>query len=439
MARRWWVQRKKLQRLGVQTTFFGLLGLLVAGLASVVETYLPWHIPHFVDQPAIESLLTILSSSMLAVTTFSLGIMTSAYGAASNSVTPRATRLLLADTTTQSVLSVFMGSFVFSLVSLVMLRFSMYGERGRVVLLLVTIAVLIAVVAALLRWIHYLTQFGRMGDSISRVEKAARHALQQHVQMPFLGGQAWHPGLLPQPSWHAIPAHAVGCVQHIDMPALQALAEQLQQRIYVAAPAGRHVFTDTPVLWLQPAAHACQAPNGAQLQALREAVVIGHERDFAQDPRFGLVVLCEIASRALSPATNDPGTALDIIARTTRLLSAWAPDITTAQIQALSAPPTYPLVYVPPLRSSDLLDDAFMLVARDGAGLIEIQLRLHKSLAALARLGDAEFQAAVHDQARLALARASQAMAQPEDLQRLNTLVRSAGLLHPKRRSAADS
>lgn len=434
MARGWWVLRKKMQQLGVRTTFFGLLGLLAAWLASAVEIYLPWHLPDFVDLPAIESLLTILSSSMLAVTTFSLGIMTSAYSSASNSVTPRATSLLLADTTTQSVLSVFMGSFVFSIVSLVLLRFSIYGERGRVVLLLVTIAVLIAVVASLLRWIQYLTRFGRMGDSIGRVERAAHQALQERLQSPFLEGQPWLTGLLPQPDWQALPSRAVGCVQHIDMPALQALAEQLQHHIYLAAPAGRHVFVGSPLLWLQATTGASTAPNAEQLQALGQAVVIGAERDFEQDPRFGLVVMCEIASRALSPATNDPGTALDIISRTTRLLSDWAKNLHAAYAQARSTPPKYPLVHVPPLRSADLLDDAFMLLARDGAGLIEIQLRLHKSLVALARLGDSEFQAAVHDQARLALARASQAMAQPEDLQRLNTLVRSEGLLHPKGR-----
>lgn len=432
MARRWWQLRKQLQQLWVRTTIFGLLGLLAAWLASAVETYLPWQLPDFVDLPAIEGLLTILSSSMLAVTTFSLGIMTSAYGAASNSVTPRATSLLLADTTTQSVLSVFMGSFVFSIVSLVMLRFSMYGERGRVVLLLVTIAVLIAVVAALLRWINYLTRFGRMGDSIGRVEKAAAHALEQRLQHLYLGAQPWRDGASPQADWQPVTSTHVGSVQHLDMPALHTLAEHMQRRIYVAAPAGQHVYVGTPLLWLQPTADTAPAVTPEQLQCLSDAFAIGDERDFEQDPRFGLVVLCEIASRALSPATNDAGTALDIITRSTRLLSAWAQGLHSAHTQALAEAPRYPLVHMPLLRSADLLDDAFMLIARDGAGLIEIQLCLHKALAALAPLGDAEFQSAVHDQARLALARASQAMAQPEDLQRLNTLVRKSGLLHTK-------
>ena len=35
------------------------------------------------------------------------------------------------------------------------------------------------------------------------------------------------------------------------------------------------------------------------------------------------VVLAEIASRALSPAVNDPGTAIDVLGRLVRVLSRW--------------------------------------------------------------------------------------------------------------------
>jgi uncharacterized membrane protein len=47
-------------------------------------------------------------------------------------------------------------------------------------------------------------------------------------------------------------------------------------------------------------------------------------RSFAQDPRFCLSVMAEIACRALSPAVNDPGTAIDVIGRGVRILSAYA-------------------------------------------------------------------------------------------------------------------
>ncbi|MGE8396600.1 MAG: DUF2254 family protein, partial [Comamonas sp.] len=115
----WWKWRQISRRLWVRTTLIGFLGISTALLAAVVESWIPWQVPAFVKVDAIESLLTIIASSMLAVTTFSLGIMTSAYGSASNGVTPRATKLLMEDSLTQTVLASFIGSFIFSIVGMI--------------------------------------------------------------------------------------------------------------------------------------------------------------------------------------------------------------------------------------------------------------------------------------------------------------------------------
>jgi len=53
---------------------------------------------------------------------------------------------------------------------------------------------------------------------------------------------------------------------------------------------------------------------------INDCIVIDTTRSFEQDPRFGLIVLGEIGSKALSAGINDPGTAIDIISRQTRIL-----------------------------------------------------------------------------------------------------------------------
>jgi uncharacterized membrane protein len=53
--------------------------------------------------------------------------------------------------------------------------------------------------------------------------------------------------------------------------------------------------------------------GGAQavsLDALRACVAVGPERTLDQDPRFVFRILVDIANRALSPAVNDPTTAV---------------------------------------------------------------------------------------------------------------------------------
>lgn len=54
-------------------------------------------------------------------------------------------------------------------------------------------------------------------------------------------------------------------------------------------------------------------------EAIAATFVIGVFRVFDQDPRFGLLVPSEIASRTLSPAVNHPGTAIDFTGTLVRL------------------------------------------------------------------------------------------------------------------------
>lgn len=91
---------------------------------------------------------------MLAVATFSLGVLVTALGSASTSATPRATELVIADTTTRRAISSFIAAFIYSVVAQTALGLEYYGPAGRLVLLLATIAVLAYVVITLIAWVE---------------------------------------------------------------------------------------------------------------------------------------------------------------------------------------------------------------------------------------------------------------------------------------------
>ncbi|MFF8802130.1 MULTISPECIES: DUF2254 domain-containing protein [unclassified Methylobacterium] len=413
------------RRLWVRATLIGLLGILAAILAAVVDSHLPWTIPGTISADALDSILTVIASSMLTVTTFSLNVMVSAYGSATSNVTPRATTLLIEDRLTQTVLSTFLGSFLFGIVGLVVSKTGAYGEQGRSILFVVTIAVIGLIVIALLRWIDHLTRLGRVGQTTDRVEAAAREAIRARLREPYLGGT-------PLRDREAIPADAlfvttdrIGYVQHIDVPALSALCEKREAEVFVTAVPGTFVYPHTPLARLRVRGGAADGERAGALRDAVEAVFsIGEERSFDQDPRFGVAVMSEIGSRALSPATNDPGTAIDVIGRATRLLCLWARGDAEGE-GAGSEGPKYPRVHVPPLDTADLVEDAFMLMARDGAGLIEVQLPIQKGLSALGRMGDEALAAAARHQSRLALERAEAALPLEADRRRLRALVRA--------------
>ncbi|WP_232631259.1 DUF2254 domain-containing protein [Methylobacterium sp. Leaf118] len=417
---RWrWFMAQLTRRLWVRATLIGLAGVLAAILAATVDRSLPWQVPGTISTDALDSLLTVIASSMLTVTTFSLSITVSAYGSATNNVTPRATTLLIEDGLTQTVLSTFLGSFLFGIVGLVVSKTGAYGEQGRTVLFVVTIAVIALIVVALLRWINHLTRLGRVGETTDRVEAAARTAIEARLRAPCLGGRPLRDaGAIPG---DAVPVslEAIGYVQHIDMPALSTLCEAHGTEAFVRAVPGAFAFPDAPVAWI--ARPEAETDREALAKDIARTFTVGNARSFDQDPRFGLAVLSEIGSRALSPATNDPGTAIDVIGRSIRLLSLWARESAAAPDDE----PRYPCVHIPPLAAADLMEDAFMLMARDGAGLIEVQLRIQKGLSALSRLGDAAFGEAARHQSRMALDRAEAALALDADKARLRALLKA--------------
>lgn len=134
MRERIWLWLTRLwRRPGIRISAFGSAALLVSLIAPLVDRSLPeWLVDRF-SRDAVLPILNILASSMLAVTTFSLGIMVQAFRSAAGQATPRVYRLLMQDMTTLNVMSVFVGAFLFSLASIVMFRAGFYGESAAVI------------------------------------------------------------------------------------------------------------------------------------------------------------------------------------------------------------------------------------------------------------------------------------------------------------------
>ena len=195
---------------------------------------------------------------------------------------------------------------------------------------------------------------------------------------------------------------------------MQALADFAgeEREVFVTSQPGS--FTDR----IRPLARITGPTDEEGLGRVRAAFSVGDDRSYDQDPRFGLCVLAEVASRALSPAINDGGTAIDVLGRAERLLSDWSEGRRKGAAREVD----WPRVRVPPIRPGDALDDVLGPVARDGAGIVEVQIRLFKVLRVLALTGDPEMAAVAREHARLALARAEKALDMEEDRTRLRKL-----------------
>ncbi len=158
---------------------------------------------------------------------------------------------------------------------------------------------------------------------------------------------------------------------------------------------------------------------------------MGSRRSFDQDPRLALITLSEVASRALSPAVNDPGTAIEVLARQVRVFV----DLNQSE---QTHEPEFPNVRVPRVGLDELFDDAFMAIGRDGAGTVEVVVRMIKSLAAIASCCEEEFAGNARRHMALLYDRAMVAMSDIHDRQVVAHVCQDAGMeLSGARKKAA--
>jgi uncharacterized membrane protein len=397
--KRWhWAVRLLTRRMWFRAALFCLFAVALAMAGALLGHTISYDFAARIGAKSVDNILNVLASSMLAVTTFSLTAMVSAYAGATSNITPRAVQLLIDDTTAQNALATFLGSFLFAVVGIIALSTGLYGETGRVILFGGTILVIAFIVVTFLRWIEHISRFGRVSDTIERVERAAILAVRAMPQRPQFGGH--HGRAVPQ---DAICVHheKIGRITHVDIPQLAAIAKEIGAQITLSALPGVFVDPARLIAW------TTVRLDDRQLGRIRDAFTIARGRAFDHDPRFGLVVLAEIGSRALSPAVNDPGTAIAVLEAGTRVLAAILRHEPSERDHCAG-------VDVPALVFTDLLEDLYRPLSRDGAAMVEMGIRLQKSLHALMAIDPCARKDCLLE-AEDALARAKSRLESPKD------------------------
>lgn len=380
---------------------FSVVAVLTIAAAFYLARWAPEELPFTISQDAVQSILHILATSLLTVAVFALSTLVAALSSASASTTPRAVSLIVADRAAQTSISLFIGAFLFSILAILGLSAGIYSSAGRMLLFSVTLGVVALVIIALIRWIAQISDIGRVGHTVNRVEAATAAALDTLDQHPLFDCHL----LEREAEGTPVFSPQLGYVQHFDAALLQRSAAEHDLQIALTARPGAYVSSLRPLVCVQGEI------NDDIAAELANAFVVGDQRTFDNDPRFGLVVLSEIADRALSPAVNDPGTAIDVLGTLTRLLSDWQPE-------APGDDPSNDRIFVPRLDAKDILEDAFRPIARDGASNIEVVLRLMQSLEIVAHCRSF-FRDAAIDAAQDALDRARRALDAPADLKAL--------------------
>jgi len=171
---------------------------------------------------------------------------------------------------------------------------------------------------------------------------------------------------------------------------------------------------------------------------LREGVRIGFERTLEQDAALGIRQLVDVACKALSPAVNDPYTAVQAVDHLSVIFCALAQrPLGNHVVRAEDGP----AVVVPGRRFPEYLAVMCGLIRRYGSReptVAHALLRLLGNCAAVAG-DDPERCAAIEEQARIVIADAEREVAQPADLALAHAEAKAVRQLVARRRLASHS
>lgn len=403
---RYYTNRLK-EQLWFRPFIFCLISIVAALVAQFADdTFLKDLVPK-ISKESLSGLLNTISASMLVIAIFAVASMVSAFSAASSTATPRSFKLVVTDDVSQNALSIFIGAFIFSIVATVALKNGFYGKAGIFILFVLTIFIFAAVIITFLRWVDRISRLGRLSNTIQQVENAAYTSMTKNICNPLMGGTAQERQIIY--NGEACYANKTGYVHTINMEELQKLAEEEQLNIELSCLPGSFISFNTPVAFSNNSSPSIK-------ERIREAVVIKNDRSFDDDPRFGIITLGEIASRALSPGINDPGTAIQIIGSMVRIFSAWH------KVGVAEPKVEFDRISVAAITIRDLFTDAFRPIARDGAGNIEVMTRLQKGLSILEAINHTEIKKEARYQSQQAFKRAEITMDFEDDIEELRKL-----------------
>jgi uncharacterized membrane protein len=272
------------------------------------------------------NLLIGIASTMVTVIALVLGLTVVALQLASTQFSPRLLRNFLRDLVNQLTLSSFVATFAYSTAGLYTVGIS-GGRRtseyprlavsGALVLLFVSMIMLVF-------FVHHLAHSIQIDQVMADVEKDTLHTVRvSMVPGDEAAGRVAVPG-----GARAITATHSGYVQTFHLENVVAVAARFEAVVALVPMMGEHVIDGTPLAWAWKGGREGEPLDPAAIAALGSALArgvrLGFERTAEQDVAFGVRQLADVASKALSPAVNDPYTAVQAVDHLSVILAALA-------------------------------------------------------------------------------------------------------------------
>jgi uncharacterized membrane protein len=301
-----WLQRYRVRHYVRNSVWIFPVASTVAAVVAVrllhrVEANLGWE-SRF-DPGTATAVLGTLASSLFTTIVFICSALLVAVQLASAALTPRIIGIVFSDPVAKSCLTLLVFTFTFSLATLLRIK-----ETVPLLTTYVAAYACLACLAAFFFLIDHLGKALRPSGALRAVASRGRAVVESVYPDGFTGSQegvaADVVAVFGGKPTATVPSPRDGVVLAFDEAGLVARARRADCVIEMVPQVGDHVAVGEPLFRV--------FHGGATLaaEALCQSIAVGQERTLQQDATFAFRIMVDIASKALSPAINDPTTAV---------------------------------------------------------------------------------------------------------------------------------
>ncbi|HYI34051.1 MAG TPA: DUF2254 domain-containing protein [Glaciibacter sp.] len=363
-----------------------ILGLAVSVVDEVLVIPLLWQY----STSTASAILTSIVGATSALTGFVVTVTVLVVQMATGTFSARVMRLWYRDPLLKVTLAILVGTLTLS--------FSVLSRIGDDFVPNLAVTLSGALVSACL--LDFIVFFDR---SVRRLRPAAvaadiaRTARATFVQMVGFADRAdirWDYASLRADPTLTVGASRGGAIQAIDPDGLVAWARAHGAELVVPHPVGDFVYAGETVVLVFGGEFSGDAAG-----ELEQMIALGDERTFDQDPTFALRMMVDIANKALSPAVNDPTTAVQVLDHIGEILSFIGQTDIAARTTAVE-PGAAVAVTIVTRRWEDFVMLGITEIREFGATSVQVMRRLRALLEELLETVRPENRAAVEEELR---------------------------------------
>jgi uncharacterized membrane protein len=326
------------------------------------------------DPTVAQVILSDIATSTMTVVSIVFAILLMTLTLASMQFSPRIIVSFSRDRVTQWTLGIFLGTFLYCMAALPAAH-ARPAPFAPVVTVMGAMLLAIVCVALLLFFIHHISQAISVNHIVNRIATETEAVVDDVMPEPRRDVHLETGDSTKPPVWETeILNDTSGYIRFVDLKQLLSLATSHHVKVQVVRRVGQFVPTGTPLLKVNKADRV----TGELTAALRGAFDFGPTRTLQQDVEFGVLQIVDIALKAISPAVNDPTTAVGCVDQLSRILIRFAsretPEPRLYDLRSVAR------VNIPWIDFERLLDSAFEQIRMYSRGDVAVSLRLLRAL-----------------------------------------------------------